>query len=112
VYGDPAHAYAPRSRAYLVTDWTPAARWSVNVAAQWTSGYTVSSPNVFGLRPQPSYTLVDAAVHYAFPVGGGTIALELDGHNITDEHPYETLVGDGITPLRGRFVSLGARFRF
>jgi outer membrane receptor for ferrienterochelin and colicin len=112
-YGDPANAYAPRHRGYFLFDWTPAPRWSVNVATEWTSGYTVSSPNVFGLRPQPPYTLYDAAVHYAIPVPGATIALELDAHNIADEHPYETLVEQTIdTALRGRFVTFGIRFTF
>jgi outer membrane receptor protein involved in Fe transport len=57
--------------------------------------------------------LLDTAVHYAIPVRVGEITLELDGHNLTDEHPYETLVGPDIdTALRGRFVTLGARFTF
>jgi outer membrane receptor protein involved in Fe transport len=112
-YGDAANAYAPRNKAYVLADWAPGKRWSVNVAGQWTSGYTVSSPDVFGLRPQPSYGLLDTAVHYAIPVRVGEITLELDGHNLTDEHPYETLVGPDIdTALRGRFVTLGARFTF
>jgi len=112
-YGDPVNAYAPRHRAYFLADWAPAERWNVNVAAQWSSSYTVSSPDVFGLRPQPSYALYDAAVHYAIPVKGGEIALELDGHNLTDEHPYETLVGPDIdTALRGRFATFGVRFSF
>jgi len=112
-YGDAAAAYAPRHKIYGTVDWTPAPRWSVNVGASWTSGYTVSSPDVFGLRPQPSYALYDAALHYALPVGRGRVLFALDGHNLTDEHPYETLVGPNIdTALRGRFVTLGATFEF
>ena len=112
-YGDAANAYAPRHRAYFLADWAPGNRWTVNVAAQYTSGYTVSSPQVFGLRPQPSYTLYDAAVHYKIPVHGGEVALELDGHNLSDAHPYETLVAPDIdTALRGRFVTFGVRLTF
>ena len=112
-YGEGADAYAPNHRAYLMVDWTPAPRWSVNVASQWTGGYTVSSPEVFGVRPQPAYNLVDGAIHYAIPARGGTIALELDAHNIFDKQPYETLVGPDLdTALRGRFVTLGARLSF
>jgi outer membrane receptor protein involved in Fe transport len=112
-YGDPVNAYAPRHKGYLLVDWTPAPRWSVNVATQWTSSYTASSPDVFGLRPQPSYALYDAGVHYTFPVRGGEIALELDGHNLADEHPYETLVSPDVdTSLRGRFATFGVRFTF
>jgi len=112
-YGDGAAAYAPRHRLYGTVDWTPAPRWSVNVGASWSSSYTVSSPNVFGLRPQPGYSLYDAALHYSLPVGRGRVLLGLDGHNLTDEHPYETLVGPGIdTGLRGRIVTVGATLEF
>ncbi|HEX4824796.1 MAG TPA: TonB-dependent receptor [Candidatus Polarisedimenticolaceae bacterium] len=112
-YGDAANAYAPRSRAYFLADWAPGKHWTVNVAAQYSSGYTVSSPAIFGLRPQGSYTLYDAAIHYRIPVSRGEIALELDGHNLSDAHPYETLVAPDInTALRGRFVTFGVRLTF
>jgi outer membrane receptor protein involved in Fe transport len=112
-YGDTVATYAPRHRGYFTADWTPGKNWSINVGAQYSSGYTVSSPDVFGLRPQPSYTLYDLAVHYAIPVKGGVIALELDGHNLTDEHPYETLVSPDVdTSLRGRFATFGVRLTF
>jgi outer membrane receptor protein involved in Fe transport len=110
--GDPRSAYTPKHRAMINAAWTPG-RWTFDLAGSYSSGYTVSSPQIFGLRPQPSYELVDAAARYAFPVARGRIEIGLVGRNVFDEHPKETLVNDEVnTALRGRVVAFELRADF
>jgi outer membrane receptor protein involved in Fe transport len=107
---DPAAAYAPRERGVLVLAWTPRAAWTLDLAGSYSSRYTVSFPEVFGVRTQPSYELLDAAVRYTLDRPKARLRFGLIGRNLTDEHPKETLVGPGIdTSLRGR--TLAAEFR-
>jgi outer membrane receptor protein involved in Fe transport len=85
----------------------------VDLDASRSSSYTVSSPQVFGLRPQPAYSLFDLAVRHRWPAKGGWLSLGLVARNLTDAHPYETLVGDDVdTALRGRVVGLEMRADF
>jgi outer membrane receptor protein involved in Fe transport len=104
---DPAAAYAPRSRGIVTVAWNPGRRWTADLAASHSSGYTVSLPDVFGPRPQPAYEIVDAAVRYTLPFERTSFKFGLVGRNLTDARPYETLVGPGIdTSLRGRTIAL------
>lgn len=110
---DPAAAYAPRSRATFTTAWAPHARWSFDLAGSYSGSYATSSPDAFGYRPQPSYSLFDAAARYSFRVGGARLSAGLVGRNLTDEHPVETLVNDTVdTALRGRVVAFELRADF
>ncbi len=110
---DPAAAYAPRQRGSLTLAWNPRPAWIFDLAGSYSSGYTVSFPDVFGLRPQPSYELVDAAIHYTLPSDRARIRLGLMGRNLTDQHPSETLDGPDInTSLRGRTGVLELRAEF
>ncbi|HEV8337031.1 MAG TPA: TonB-dependent receptor [Candidatus Polarisedimenticolia bacterium] len=106
-HDDGAAAYAPRSRAILTAAWSPHPRWTFDLAGSYSSGYTVSSPDVFGVRPQPSYELFDAAARYHFAAGKGRFSGGLLVRNATNAHPRETLINDDIdTSLRGRVVAL------
>ena len=110
--GDPAAAYAPRSRATLAAAWTRG-RLSADLAGSYSSGYTVSFPDVFGVRRQREYALFDAALRYEVPVGKGKLGLGLVGRNLTDQHPRETFVAPEVdTRLRGRMVGLQVRADF
>jgi outer membrane receptor protein involved in Fe transport len=109
-HDDPDAAYSPLRRVILTAGFSPGSRWSLDLSGSHSGSYTVSSPQVFGLRPQPSYELVDAAVRYRLPVRRGWIGFGLIGRNVFDAHPYETLVDDGVdTSLRGRVVALEVR---
>ena len=112
-FADPAAAYAPRSRAMLTAAWAPHPRWVFDLAGSHSGGYTVSAPAVFGLRPQPSYQLFDAALRHSFRAAGSRMSLGLLGRNLSDEHPRETRIDEGIdTSLRGRVVALEFRADF
>lgn len=110
---DPAAAYAPGERELLALAWSPRPSWTFDLAGSHSGSYTVSFPEVFGLRPQPSYELLDAAVRYTLPWSKANLRISLIGRNLTDEHPKETLVGPGIdTSLRGRTLALELRSDF
>lgn len=115
---DPAAAYAPHHRATLAAAWTPGPL-SIDLAGSYSSGYTVSFPDVFGQRPQPSYALFDAAIRYVLPLGKATkeskgkLELGLIGRNLTNVHPRETFVApEADTRLRGRMIGLQVRADF
>ena len=109
---DGSAAYAPRSRVTLTVGYAPGP-FTFEVSGSGASSYTVSAPAVFGLRPQPSYTLVDAAAGYRFDLGGATLHLKLSGRNLLDEEVTETLIAPSIdTRLRGRAYALELRAEF
>lgn len=104
---DAAAAYAPETRAQLVVAWDPHPSWAFDLSGSYSSSYTVSLPTVFGMRPQPSYELVDAAVRYLLPNEKLRTRIGLIGRNLTDQHPYETLVAPQVdTSLRGRAFAI------
>ncbi|HKY34104.1 MAG TPA: TonB-dependent receptor [Candidatus Polarisedimenticolia bacterium] len=112
-WDDPHAAYAPRSRAVFTAAWDPHPSWSLDVAGSYSSRYTVSNPNIFGLRPQPAYQLWDAAVRWTPQGQAGRISLALAGRNLFDKHPYESMNNSGIdTSLRGRVLALEVRADF
>jgi len=112
-FEDPAAAYAPHARAMLSLAWDPVPSWIFDVDGSWSSGYTVSFPEVFGLRPQPSYELIDAAARYRVPGDRVHASLGLVGRNLTDQHPFETLVAPQIdTSLRGRSFAVDIHVDF
>lgn len=107
---DPAAAYAPRVRGTFIAAWEPSPRWTVDLTGSYASGYTVSSPSVFGLRSQPSYQLFDAAVRREWSAAWGRMSVGLVGRNLWDEHPTETLINEEIdTGLRGRTLAVELR---
>ncbi|HET6373121.1 MAG TPA: TonB-dependent receptor [Candidatus Polarisedimenticolia bacterium] len=109
---DPASAYAPRSRATLSAGWSVGG-WDLDLTGSHSSSYTVSSPEVFGVRPQSSYELFDAAVHRSVPLRYGTLRLGLVGRNLFDQNPRETLINEEIdTSLRGRVIALEVKVDF
>jgi len=112
-WDDPHAAYAPRSRATLAASWTLPHGFSLDTAGSYSSRYTVSNPATFGLRPQPSYQIWDAAVRYHLPSPKGNLSLGLVGRNLFDEHPRESFNNPGIdTSVRGRVVALEFRVDF
>lgn len=109
---DGSAAYAPKSRITLTVGYAPGP-FTFDVSGSGASTYTVSAPGVFGLRPQPSYTLVDAAAGYHFNVRSTVLHLKLSGRNLLDEEVYETLIAPSIdTRLRGRSYALELRAEF
>lgn len=106
-------AYAPRSRATLTAGWSPAPRWSLDVAGSYSSRYTVSNPAIFGVRPQPAYQLWDAAARYQLPLARGSLSLGVIGRNLFDKRPMESLNNPAIdTALRGRMVAIELKADF
>jgi outer membrane receptor protein involved in Fe transport len=112
-FDDPAAAYAPKNREVLSVAWDPGPSWALEADASHSSGYTVSFPDVFGVRPQPSYDLVDGAIRYRLPSARTKISVGLIGRNLTNAHPEETLVGPQIdTSLRGRSAAMEVHVDF
>ncbi|MBI4241136.1 MAG: TonB-dependent receptor [Candidatus Rokubacteria bacterium] len=110
---DIAAAYAPKTRSLLSLAWSPRPRWAFDLTGTYTGNYTVSFPEVFGVRWQPSYVLVDAAVRYRLPWAKADWDIGLIGRNLGNDHPRETLVGPDIdTSLRGRALALELRGDF
>jgi outer membrane receptor protein involved in Fe transport len=109
-YADGDAAYSPLDRVIVTAAYSPGSRWTLDLAGSHSGSYTVSSPGVFGLRPQPSYELVDTAVRYRLPIKRAWMSFGVIGRNVFDAHPYETLVEDGVdTSLRGRVVAIEVR---
>ncbi|MGH9869899.1 MAG: TonB-dependent receptor plug domain-containing protein [Candidatus Polarisedimenticolia bacterium] len=112
-WDDPHAAYAPRNRATLTATWVPTPSWSFDAAGSYASRYTVSNPNVFGVRPQPAYQLWDAAARWTVPMTQARMTLGLVGRNLFDKNPYESLNNPGIdTSLRGRVIAFELRADF
>ena len=82
-------------------------------SASRASSYRVSAAAVFGDRPQPSYTLMDAALGYRWDVRGARLHVKLSGRNLLDEQVWETLIAEELdTRLRGRSAALELRAEF
>jgi len=110
---DPAAAYAPTTRGTATIAWSPRPRWTFDLAGSYSAGYTVSLPDVFGLRVQPAYELIDAAIRFRPLTREDLLEIALIGRNLTDEQPFETLVGPGIdTSLRGSSYLMTLRVSF
>lgn len=109
---DGSAAYAPRSRITLTVGYAPGP-FTFDLSGSSASSYTVSAPGVFGLRPQPSYTMLDAAAAYHWNLGATRLHLKLSGRNLLDEEVYETLIAPSIdTRLRGRGYAVELRAEF
>jgi len=110
---DPAAAYAPHGRTTLSVAWAPAPSWTLSADGSYSTGYTVSAPEVFGQRPQDPYELVDAAVRYTLPSRGVRTSFGIIGRNLTDKHPFETLVAPQVdSSLRGRTLAVDVHVDF
>ena len=100
---DPAGAYAPRHRLTMAAAWDIHPQWTLDVSGAWSDRYFVSAPDVFGVREQPSYEIIDAALRHTLPAGRLKLTLGLIARNLTDSRPRETMVSpDTDTSLRGR----------
>ena len=108
-----AGAYAPTSRFSTSLHWQAAARWGLTLRGAYNSSYGASAPDVFGVREQPGYEIVDAALRYFWDPAGTRTSIGLIGRNLTDSNPFETRVSPTYdTGLRGRQIVGEVRVRF